>query len=96
MWALGASFSTVWIGLLVVQSSAVYVQVLGVSRLHSSVLGPLGVMLTSCLDLCWASLSSHKVLDELSREVSLLALKPCVNNKFQKPQVSANLTYHEG
>jgi hypothetical protein len=33
------------------------------------------------------------VLDELSREVSLLALKPCVNNKLQKPHASANMTF---
>jgi hypothetical protein len=55
MWALGVSFSTVWIGLLVAQASTFSVQVLGVSRLHSSVLGPLGVMFTSFLDLCRAS-----------------------------------------
>jgi hypothetical protein len=91
MWALGVSFSAVWIGLLVAQALACSVQVLGVSRLQASVLGPLGVMFTLCLDLCRASWSSHKVLDELSREVSLLALKPCVNNKLQKPHASENL-----
>jgi hypothetical protein len=96
MWALGVGFSAVWIGLLVAQASAFSIEVLRVSRLHASVLRPLGVMFTSCLDLCRASWSSHKVLDELFREVSLLVLQPCVNNKLQIPHASANMTYHEG
>jgi hypothetical protein len=51
MWALDVSFFAVWIELLVAQASTFSVQVLGVSWLHTSVLGPLGVLFTSCLGL---------------------------------------------
>jgi hypothetical protein len=55
MWVLDISFSAIWIGLLVVQASAFSVQVLEVFCLHGLVLGPLGVVFTSCLDLYQAS-----------------------------------------
>jgi hypothetical protein len=43
------------------------------------VLGLLGIVFTSLLDLYWASRSCHEVLNELIPEVLLSALKPCVN-----------------
>jgi hypothetical protein len=46
MWALDVVFSTVWTELLVAEASASSVQVPGVSRLHASVPGPFGVMLS--------------------------------------------------
>jgi hypothetical protein len=52
MWALGVSFSAVWIEFLVVQDSVFFVDVLEVFCLHVLVLGLLGVMFTSFLDLC--------------------------------------------
>jgi hypothetical protein len=55
MWALDVSFSMVWIELLVPQYLVFSVQVLGVFRLHGLVLGLLGVMFTTLLDLCRAS-----------------------------------------
>jgi hypothetical protein len=96
MWALDISFSTVWIGLLGVQASALSIQVLRVFYLHVLVHGPLGVMFTLYLDLYRALLPSGKVLDELYWEVSLLVLKSYINSKLQKPHASANMTYHEG
>jgi hypothetical protein len=65
MWALDVCFSAVWIELLAPQDSTFFVQVLGVFRLHGLVLGLLGIMFTSSLDLYRASRSSHEVLDEL-------------------------------
>jgi hypothetical protein len=62
--------------LLIPQDSAFFVLVLGVFRLHGLVLGLLGVMFTSLLDLCWASRSCHDVLDELYPELLLSMLIP--------------------
>jgi hypothetical protein len=83
MWALDVSLSAVWIGLLVMQASAFFVQVLGIFGLHGLVLGLLGVMFTLLLDLCQASWSSHEVLDELYSEVLHLTLNSCINIKLQ-------------
>jgi hypothetical protein len=47
------------------------------------VLGLLGVMFTSLLDLYQASRSFHEVLNELIPEVSLSTLKSCINTKLQ-------------
>jgi hypothetical protein len=47
------------------------------------VLGLLGVVLTSLLDLYRASRSFHEVLNELIPEVLLSMLKPCINTKLQ-------------
>jgi hypothetical protein len=47
------------------------------------VLGLLGVMFTSLLDLCRASRSFHEVLNELIPEVLLSTLKSCINTKLQ-------------
>jgi hypothetical protein len=47
------------------------------------VLGLLGVVFTSLLDLYQASRSCHEVLDELIPEVLLSTLKPCINTKLQ-------------
>jgi hypothetical protein len=49
---LDVNFPAVWKELLVSQDSAFSVQVLGVFRLHGVVLGLLGVLFTSLLDLC--------------------------------------------
>jgi hypothetical protein len=51
MWALDVNFSAVARELLVSQDSSFSVQVLRVFRLHGLVLGLLGVMFTSFLDL---------------------------------------------
>jgi hypothetical protein len=93
MWALGVSFSVVWIGLLVAQASAFSVQVLGVFCLHGLVLGLPGVMFTSLLHLCRATWSSHKVLDELYPEVLLLTLNYYINIKLQNRHAQTNLLY---
>jgi H+/Cl- antiporter ClcA len=69
--------------LLVQQDSAFSVQVLGVFCLHGLVLGLLGVMFISLLDLYRASRSSHEVLDELYPEVLLSMLKFYINIKLQ-------------
>jgi hypothetical protein len=45
--------------------------------------GLLGVMFASLHDLYRASISCHKVLDELIPEVLLSTLKPCINTKLQ-------------
>jgi hypothetical protein len=60
--------------LLVPQVSTFSVRVLGVFHLHGLVLGLLGVMFTSLLDLYRASRSCHEVLDELYPEVLLSTL----------------------
>jgi cell division protein FtsX len=65
--------------LLVPQDSAISIQVLGVFRLHGLVLGLLGVMFTSLLDLYQALRSCHEVLDELYPEVLLSMLISCMN-----------------
>jgi hypothetical protein len=49
-------------------------------------------MFTSCLNLWWASWSSHKVLDELILKVSFLMLVSYVNNKHQNWHARVNLT----
>jgi hypothetical protein len=47
------------------------------------VLGLLGVMFTSLLDLYQDSRSFHEMLDELIPEVLLSTLKSCINTKLQ-------------
>jgi hypothetical protein len=69
--------------LLVPQDLAFSVRVLGVFRLHGLVLGLLGVMFTSMLDLYRASRSCHEVLDELKLQVLLSTLNSCINIKLQ-------------
>jgi cell division protein FtsX len=82
--------------LLVPQDSAFSVRVLGVFRLHGLVLGLLGVMFTSLLDLYQASRSCHKVLDELYPEVFLSMLNSCINIKLQNRHAQMNLLYQGG
>jgi hypothetical protein len=60
------------------------------------VLGLLGVVFTSLLDLYGASRSCHKVLDELIPEVLLSTLKPYINTKLQIRHAQVNLLYHGG
>jgi hypothetical protein len=96
MWALDVSFSAVYMKLLVLQDAAFSVWVLGVFRLHRLVLGLLGVMFTSLLDLCRASRSCHKVLDELYPKVSLSTLNSCMNTKLQYQRAQTNLLYQGG
>jgi hypothetical protein len=60
------------------------------------VLGLLGVMFTSLLDLYRASRSCHEVLNELILEVLLSTLKPCINTKLQNRQAQTNLLYQGG
>jgi hypothetical protein len=63
--------------LLILQDSAFSIRVLGVFRLHGLVLGLLGVMFTSLLDLYQASRSCHEVPDELNLKVFLSTLNFC-------------------
>jgi hypothetical protein len=58
------------------------------------VLGLLGVVFTSLLDLYRASRSCHEVLNELISEVLLSMLKPCINTKLQNRHAQVNLLYH--
>jgi hypothetical protein len=74
MWAIDVSFSAVWIKHLVLQDSTFFVHVLRVLRLHGLVLGFLGLMFTSLLDLYRASRSCQEVLDELYSGVFLSTL----------------------
>jgi hypothetical protein len=60
------------------------------------VLGLLGVMFTSLLDLYWASRSCHEVLNELILEVLLSKLKPWINTKLQNQHAQTNLLYQGG
>jgi hypothetical protein len=60
------------------------------------VLGFLGVVFTSLLDLYRASRSCHEVLNELIPEVLLSTLKPCINTKLQNRHAQVNLLYHRG
>jgi hypothetical protein len=60
------------------------------------VLGLLGVMFTSLLDLYRASRSCHEVLNELIPGVLLSTLKPCINTKLQNRHAQVNLLYHGG
>jgi hypothetical protein len=60
------------------------------------VLGLLGVVFTSLLDLYRASRSCHEVLNELIPGVLLSMLKPCINTKLQNRHAQVNLLYHEG
>jgi hypothetical protein len=60
------------------------------------VLGLLGVVFTSLLDLYRASRSCHEVLNELIPEVLLSTLKPCINTKLQNRHAQVNLLYHGG
>jgi hypothetical protein len=69
--------------LLIPQDSVFFVRVLGVLRLHGLVLGFLGVMFTSLLDLYRASRSCHEVLDELNPEVLLSTLNSYINIGLQ-------------
>jgi hypothetical protein len=82
--------------LLVPQDSTFSVRVLGVFHLHGLVLGLLGVMFTSLLDLYRASRSCHEVLDELISEVSLSTLNSCVNVTLQNRHARTNLLYQGG
>jgi hypothetical protein len=74
--------------------SFVNLLVRGILRVDALVLGPLGVMFITCLDLWWASWSSHKVFDELISKVSSLMLISYVISKLQKPHASVNLLHH--
>jgi hypothetical protein len=60
------------------------------------VLGLLGVVFTSLLDLYRASRSCHEVLNELIPEVLVSMLKPCINTKLQNRHAQVNLLYHGG
>jgi hypothetical protein len=60
------------------------------------VLGLLGVVFTSLLDLYRASRSCHEVLNELIPEVLLSTLKPCIKTKLQNRHAQVNLLYHGG
>jgi hypothetical protein len=60
------------------------------------VLGLLGVVFTSLLDLYRASRSCHEVLNELISEVLFSTLKPCINTKLQNRHAQVNLLYHGG
>jgi hypothetical protein len=60
------------------------------------VLGLLGVVFTSLLDLYRASRSCHEVLNELIPEVLLSTLKPCINTRLQNRHAQVNLLYHGG
>jgi hypothetical protein len=60
------------------------------------ILGLLGVMFTSLLDLYRALRSCHEVLNELIPEVLLSTLKPCINTKLQNRHAQVNLLYHGG
>jgi hypothetical protein len=82
--------------LLVPQDSTFSVQVLGVFRLHGLVLGLLGVMFTSLLDLYRTPRSCHEVLDELYSEVFLSMLNFCINIKLQNRHARMNLLYPGG
>jgi cell division protein FtsX len=82
--------------LLVPQVSAFSFWVLGVFRLHGLVLGLLGVMFTSLLDLYRASKSCHEVLDELYLKVLLSMLNSYINTKLQNRHPQTNLLYQEG
>jgi hypothetical protein len=82
--------------LLVPQDSTFSVRVLGVFRLHGLVLGLLGVMFTSLLDLYWASRSCLEVVDELYPEVLLSMLSSSINTKLQNRHAQTNLLYQWG
>jgi hypothetical protein len=60
------------------------------------VLGLLGVVFTSLLDLYRDSRSCHEVLNELIPEFLLSTLKPCINTKLQNRHAQVNLLYHGG
>jgi hypothetical protein len=62
----------------------------------SLVLGLLGVMFTSLLDLYRASRSCHEVLNELMSKVMLSTLKSCINTKLQNWHAQTNLLYQGG
>jgi hypothetical protein len=66
------------------------------SIFSSLVLGLLGVMFTSLLDLYRASRSCHEVLNELNPEVLLSTLKSCINTKLQNRHAQINLLYQGG
>jgi hypothetical protein len=82
--------------LLVPQGSAFSVRVLRVFYLHRLVLGLLGVMFTSLLDLYRASRSCHEVLDELIPEVLLSMLNSYINITLQNQHAQTNLLYQGG
>jgi hypothetical protein len=58
--------------------------------------GLLGVKFASLHDLCGASMSCHKVLDELIPEVFLSTSKPCINTKLQNQHAPMNFLYQGG
>jgi hypothetical protein len=64
------------------------------SIFSSWVLGLLGVVFTSLLDLYRASRYCHEVLNELIPEVLLSTLKPYINTKLQNRHAEVNLLYH--
>jgi hypothetical protein len=66
------------------------------SIFSGSVLGLLGVVFTSLLDLYQASRSCHKVLDELIPKVLLSILNPWINTELQNRHAQVNLLYHGG
>jgi hypothetical protein len=82
--------------LLVPQDSAFSVWAFGVFRLHGLVLGLIGVMFTSLLDLYQASRSCHEVLDELYPEVLLSTLNSCINTELQNRHAQTNFLYQGG
>jgi hypothetical protein len=66
------------------------------SMFSGLVLGLLGVMFTSLLDLYRASRSCHEVLNELILEVLLSILKFYINTKLQNQHAQMNLLYQGG
>jgi hypothetical protein len=97
MWALVVSFCPNWTKLLVSQDSTFFLARSSEFSIFSGwVLGILGVVSTSLLDLYRASRSCHEVLNELIPEVFLSMLKPCINTKLQNRHAQVNLLYHEG
>jgi hypothetical protein len=60
------------------------------------VLGFLGVMFASFLDLYRASRSCHAMLNELIPDVSLSTLKSCINTKLHNRHAQTNLLYQGG
>jgi hypothetical protein len=60
------------------------------------VIGLLGVVFTSLLDLYRALRSCHEVLNELILEVLPSTLKPCINTKRENRHAQVNLLYHGG
>jgi hypothetical protein len=97
MWALVVSFSPSWTKLLISQDSTLFLATTSEFSIFSVwVLGLLGVVFTSLLDVYEASRSCREVLDELILEVSLSTLKPYINIKLQNRHARMNLLYQGG